>query len=380
MLTDEQIARLIELRAMNTRSPEEETEYQELAELAIAELTTAEEPEETPAPPAAAPAAAASAPPVAVAAARTSRRRAASMPGGGAPIRSTPGDGSELTAAFEAMARVGQGKSRIQLEAALANITSTANIWTSQNEYGGQLWSGLEYKRIWVDLMTPGTLKSYKGTAWRWVVKPAVGDYAGDKAAVPSNSPTTIEVPWTAARLAGAHDLDRKFQDFGDTEYIAAYFAAMTESYARQSDAKAIAFIQASRTAPVAAGVGFFRAMATAAANLETAVGDGTKPDYILVNPADKLSLIGMTNQQLPAYLELFGITMDKIRSSSAVPALSVTAGVKQATTFKELPSSPIRAEAIDMANGGIDGGVFGYYATLLNYQGGIQSATFTYT
>ena len=44
--------------------------------------------------------------------------------------------------------------------------------------------------------------------------------------------------------------------------------------------------------------------------------------------------------------------------------------------TFYELPGSPIRVEAIDMTKGGIDPGVFGYYATMVNQPLAIAKAT----
>ena len=45
--------------------------------------------------------------------------------------------------------------------------------------------------------------------------------------------------PCPRSRLAGAHDIDRKFRDFGDDSFFASYYAAMTESYAQLSDAAA---------------------------------------------------------------------------------------------------------------------------------------------
>jgi hypothetical protein len=278
---------------------------------------------------------------------------------------------------YASMARVLSGRSRPELEAALLDVTSTANIWTAGTEYDGQLWSGLEYQRRWVPLLTPGELASYKGTGWRWTTKPEVADYAGDKAAVPSNQPVTEEAPWTAARLAGAHDLDRKFFDFGDTEFIEAYYAAMRESYARQSDAKARAYLLSIAVSAGAAGVGMFRAAAVAAQAVDDATG-GASVDYFLVNSADRLALLDTTEADIPAYLEAFGVTPDKFIPTPGVPSLTVVAGNRASAKFRELAGSPIRVEAINIANGGVDGGVFGYYATQELVDGGVASATFT--
>lgn len=373
-MTEEQRARLAELLANASRTDEENAELRELVALAgqDAGVSCTTEPPASPEDQAAA-----SAEPGQLAAS-TPGQLAASVPG------SLPSRGSQqrpprrdIRELYAATARVLSGRSRAELEAALLDVTSTSNIWVAGSEYDGQLWSGLEYQRRWVPLMTPGELRSYKGTGWRWTTKPEVADYAGDKAAVPSNQPVTEEANWTAGRLAGAHDLDRKFFDFGDQEFIEAYYAAMRESYARQSDAKARAFLIASANSAGAAGVGMFRAAAVAAQAVDDATG-GATVDYFLVNSADRLALMDMTEAEIPAYLEAFGVTPDKFIPTPGVPSLTVVAGNKASAKFRELPGSPIRVEAINVANGGIDGGVFGYYATQELVDGGIASATFT--
>jgi hypothetical protein len=366
-MSEEQRARLAELLANASRTDEESTELRELLELAGGEAGMTCQPDQ---PEDQAEAQAGTATPPAQLAASVP----GSLPSRGSQQRRPQRDIREL---YAATARVLSGRSRAELEAALLDVTSTANIWVAGSEYDGQLWSGLEYQRRWVPLMTPGELRSYKGTGWRWTTKPEVADYAGDKAAVPSNQPVTEEAAWTAARLAGAHDLDRKFFDFGDQEFIEAYYAAMRESYARQSDAKARAFLIANAKTAGAAGVGMFRAAAVAAQAVDDATG-GATVDYFLVNSADRLALLDMTESEIPAYLEAFGVTPDKFIPTPGVPSLTVIAGNKASSKFRELPGSPIRVEAINIANGGVDGGVFGYYATNELVDGGISSATFT--
>ena len=367
-MTDEQRARLTELLANPNRTDEENTELRQLMDVAAGDAGMSCQTVDAPEPDAQA------AQPATVAAS-AQPQLAASVPG------SLPSgqrrQRHSLRELYAAQARVLSGQSRPQLEAALSNITNTANIWVTGTEYDGELWSGLDYQRRWVPLMTPGELTNYKGTGWRWDVAPEVADYAGDKAAVPSNSPTTEAAEWEAARLAGAHDIDRKYADFGDAEFIASYFHAMTESYARQSDAKARAFLISTAVSAGAAGVGMFRAAAVAAQAVDDATGGGTV-DYFLVNSADRLALLDMTESEIPAYLEAFGVTPDKFIPTPGVPSLTVIAGNRQSTKFRELSGSPIRVEAINMANGGIDGGVFGYYATQELVDGGVSSATFT--
>lgn len=367
----EQLARLAELLAMNSRSPEEEGEYLDL----VRQLATSQDPQQADQQDsggqqlAAAHAAQPLTPAPAMSPVGIPNRR---------PEQPTQRPVREL---FAAMSRVLSGTSRPELEAALADITNTANVWVAQDGYAGELWSGLDYVRKYVELVTTDTLTSYKGTGWRWVTKPAVADYAGDKAAVPSNAPVTEATSWTASRLAGAHDIDRKFYDFGDTEFIAAYYRAMTESYAMQSDDKVRAFLLAMAAANTAVtGATDIWGAAIRAADAVMTGTNGLQPDYFLVSQADMIALADTeTASTAPEgqLLEVFGVDPGKFRITPGVAAGTVIGGVKQAAKFRELGSSPIRVETINLVNGGVDGGVFGYYALEAVADAGVQRATF---
>lgn len=369
-MTDEQRARLAELRALPTLTQEEAAE--------LAELATAEHAAD--APPADDPATGpeAGAPGPAVAASRPAALPSGLLPGGGRPAR----DVREL---FAAQARVLTGRSRPEVEAALSNITQAANIWTQPDGYAGQLWAGVGYNRVFVNDLNTAPMTSYKVRGWRWVVRPEVDDYAGNKTAVPSNAPTTEEVIATAARLAGAHDIDRAKVDFGDTEFFAAYYAAMSESYAYKSDNKAklanIAGANANVSATVATSL--LKAAATAKVELSTYEDDSFaagEPDWYYVNAQDWLALLDTTNNDAPAYLADLGITPDKLRPVSGVPAGAVMAGVKAAGTFYELSETPIRVETVNVTNGGVDGGVFGYWSSITHHAKGRVRVNFTAT
>jgi hypothetical protein len=378
-LTTAQRDRLAHLLGLDNRSDQEDGEFRALCVLAgldpDSDDTTAEavaalevddveavEPAVEPAP--ADPAAALAA----------SRRTAVRTPTTTRPRRSR----HSLQDMYAAQARVLSGRSRASMEAALSDITNTANVWTARDDYAGLLWQGLEYTRRYVPLLMPGDLPSYKGTGWRWVIKPEVADYAGDKAPVPSNAPTTEATSWNAARLAGAHDLDRKFTDFGDQEFIDSYYTAMRESYAMKSDDKARAFILSMAGALGAAGTTLYHAAAKAAQGVFDATG-GLTVDYLLVNSSDVLDLLDTPANALPdpRILEMFGVSPDKFIPTTGVAAGTVVGGVRQAGRFRELSSTPIRVEAINVADGGVDGGVFGYYATEDTFDGGVKSATF---
>lgn len=391
-MTPEERARLAELLAKNSRTTEEETEFQSLVTKAAQE--------------AAAGAPETQAPDQAAAGTNVTELAAAMVPAMLASLRATggpvPADDPGLQRAvatvptglsagaaggaqvrplrdlYAAMGRVARGESRPELEAALSNITQTANPYVTQDQYAGQLWQALNYNRRFIPLLRNGELTSYKGNGWKWGVAPAVAAYTGDKTAVPSNSPTTVNVPWTASRLAGAHDLDRKYRDFGDDEFFAAYYEAMTLSYAMLSDQAARDFLIASATAGAAVTGGLLVSIAKVVARLNAAINDAGA-DYVLVNDQDKIGLLSVTAASVPAFLEDFvGIKPGSFIGTPSVPAGTIIAGNVNAGEFKELPGVPIRAEVVDMVNGGVDGGVFGYYATILNMPTAIQKAAWT--
>lgn len=261
-----------------------------------------------------------------------------------------------------------------ELRNALADITqSGVGVDIEQPDFVGELWSGVRYQRRIVPLINGPKLTSFKLTGWRWTTKPVMAPYTGDKADVPSNAVATEPAEAMAVRLAGAHDIDRKFVDFDDQGFFAAYYAAMAESYARLSDAAAAAAIVAAATDVAApAYEGFLGAVAAGVSAIDDDTGAGTT--FVLANKADLIPwVLATTNTDLPARLQTIGVDLDRIKTSASVPAGHVIVGTSAAITYRELGDTPIRVQAINVAQGGVDTGVFGYYATLLNDAGGLQ-------
>lgn len=249
VMTPEQRARLAELAAMNSRTPEQETEFADLQAAAVAEVTR-EAPAEEPAP-AEAPAA-----PAAVAASAVTASATPAVPAGvPAPTSTTTTRrrGTALQQVVEditAALNPSNGNTMADITAALADITHTAQSGNiEQPQWVGELWSGLEYEPEWSDLFAQDTLTHYEGKGWRFVQKLAIADYAGDKAAIPTGTVTTEPVEWVAARMAVGVDVDRKFYDFPNQGLVEDLVKQVRESWEIQKDAKVRAFVLANAVA-----------------------------------------------------------------------------------------------------------------------------------
>jgi hypothetical protein len=98
----------------------------------------------------------------------------------------------------------------------------------------------------------------------------------------------------------------------------------------------------------------------------------------VYVNDDDFMTLLDTQVQEVLAYLQLFGVDPESIRSTSQLAAGTVYAGVKSAAKWREFPGSPVRVDAQHLANGGVDEAFFGYWAIEKQHDRGIAKATFT--
>lgn len=259
------------------------------------------------------------------------------------------------------------------VHAELADITGTAMGDAEAPGWLGELWAGTAYQRRYAPLVTNRALTNWRVNGWRWVTKPTVDKYAGDKADIPTNTPTIEDFEAVATRWAGGHDLDRKFYDFKETQFLASYWRAMAEDYAKKSDQAIADYIIANaRAAGSASSV--WDAMFAAAEELDEELN--VAPTFYIGNPADRRALANMTMNTAPAALDLLGVDLKRIEWSSKVPAGKLIAGHKAAVVNSELAGSPLRVEAEHIAKGGRDAALFGYQAIYSENPGGLVSVT----
>ena len=256
-----------------------------------------------------------------------------------------------------------------QLTAALSDLTYTANADTYPDTWLGNLWQGVNYQRRFVPAIGAGApVTSLKVTGWRWNTKPVVAEYAGDKTAVASNAATTEAVEVPVQRLAGAHDIDRAFFDLGSSDYVAGYWAALAESYAKLSDEYCAGLLIDEATDAGTSGT----AMGTIVKAAMAVMNEGT-PTFIGIGTSVFESMAATNTQDALAFLG-GSLSFDGTGSlgnvslfvSSILDDYTVIAGVRQAATFHELAPA-LRVQVANVANGGIDAGLFGYCATVVH-------------
>ena len=112
---------------------------------------------------------------------------------------------------------------------------------------------------------------------------------------------------------------------------------------------------------------------------LKVLEGTDTMPTFAVIGTALYESILYTPQNLVLTYLNAaLGLEEGTLSTFRILPSASASltgkalVGAKDAMTFYELPGSPIRAEAIDMVNGGVDGGLFGYYTTIVHDADGL--------
>ena len=302
-----------------------------------------------------------------------------------APVRGTRTAPPVLTAAdvFRGLADPAR---RAEIAASLADVTHTgAGQNTKPAAWVGELWSGVSYQRRFVPLLgTPKELTSLKIAGWRWKVAPKGGAYAGDKAPIPTNPATTESQESVAERWAGGHDIDRAMLDFDNPGFWESYYLAMVNDYAEWSDnVAATQLLDVATDAGAASGP--VSAIVKAAQGVITGKGIAT---VFGLAPDVFAALLELTSDQVPAWLS-GAVTLNPMEGQaggvsfaplSGLPDGTVLAVDPRAADYYELGSTPVRADAPNVARGGVDVGLFGYAGVDVHLSSAIAVATVSAT
>lgn len=247
----------------------------------------------------------------------------------------------------------------------------------------GEVLDGTTYRPKYAGLFGQKSLTALAMSGWKWGVKPAGATWTGNKDAISSNTPTILPVSENATRWAGGHDIAREHRDFGTPGFFEAYNAAMLESFLRWLDVTIVLTEALAGATDIEADnpgtndPGWWAVIDGAA----SIVAAGLTPTGAVVASGLWKGMARVNNSDVLGYLNAsLSLTGDaRLDTFSIIPAAptELTAGhalvvAREAADVYTLPGSPIRAEAQNIANGGIDVGHFGYGGFLIKNAAGI--------
>lgn len=182
----------------------------------------------------------------------------------------------------------------------------------------------------------------------------------------------------TATRWAGGHDIAREHKDFRTPGFFESYEYWMRRSFFEWLD-KTIVLTEALAGAtdieadnPGTGGIG--AALSAMIDGAAAVIDAGYTPTFAVLDTAYWKTIAKVPNSDVLGYLNAqLSLSVDgsqSLDSFAIVPAPvgTITAnhvlvGSRDAATVFTLPGAPIRAEAENIANGGLDIGFFGYGA-----------------
>lgn len=235
---------------------------------------------------------------------------------------------------------------------------------------------GPDYLQRFIPLFRQGTLTSLSLGGFKWGTKPAGGTWTGNKDAIPSNTPTIVPETESASRWAGGHDIAREHKDFKTPGFFESYEYWMRRSFYEWLD-KTIVLTEALAGAtdiegddPTGLDIG--PALSQMIDGAARVIDAGYTPTFATLDTnywktiakIPHSDVLGYLNAQLSLRvggdnrLDTFSIVPAPV---GTVTAEHVVVGSRDAATVFTLPGSPIRAEALNIANGGLDFGFFGY-------------------
>jgi hypothetical protein len=263
------------------------------------------------------------------------------------------------------VAAVNQGtRDPSELRAALVDVipSNDAGGGLLRPAWIGELWSATNVARPLIDAIQSAALPptGTKVQGWRWVTKPTGANYAGNKQPIPSTAVATEAVEEPLTRWAGGNDVDRIFLDRGDAGFTESYFRMLAADYALDSELTTVTAIEADATAGAAA-TSVLEVITDATTKLAAI---GASLSFVAIAGDLAGSLMQITNLNAPWLMGPGDVSKVFVEPNLA-PGTALAGDRRAATFYEDRP--PIRVNAVNVAQGGVDLALFGYYASLVN-------------
>ena len=235
-----------------------------------------------------------------------------------------------------------------------------------------ELWTPEDTRRPFVDAVGSKPLTSMSWEGWKWGERPIVGPYAGNKTPIPSNPVTILPASGTAERIAGGWDVDRIFTDLGSPDFIESMFGAAAQDYALKSEANLSAAIVAGASTPAGTAATLVEALDLIAQTLSAA---GASMTFVAMASDLWSTFLSLPAAEVPwwlqaqASLDLTGTATNvagiRVFVDASLAPGTVVGGDRRAVDFRD--TGPIRLQAINIPNGGVDIALVGYQGTLIH-------------
>ncbi len=297
-----------------------------------------------------------------------------------------------------AEARTGGDAALKTLMAALTDVKisgtgAAAGTGVLRDLWVGQVWQGRTYERQYINLGRLGTeisaggksgFKAARGTAASPV--DALGaTWAGNKAEVSSNTIHTTKITSSLLKWAFGADIAREFFDLpGGAEIIEAMVRLIVEDYAIWSDEAALAAIVSIAGTPVAptatAPAEYSDSLAMLIQGILAVRRAKDTPTFALVNETAYEELLYTPKDLIPEFVSFAFNTEgngtadagrlvvveapDSAFTGIDADTPAVLVGAQNGIEFDELGTTPIVIDAVEIAKGGVDRGVYGYLQT----------------
>lgn len=261
------------------------------------------------------------------------------------------------------------------ITAALADFKSSTDPVSGLPQYVGELWQATDTSRPLIDAFGgPKLLTRAKVTGWRWGQKLGVDSWDADKTAIPTNNVTRELVDVPAKYAAGGIDIDRVLVDLGEPGLVETVLQQAIDDFRMTTEAAFAAALVAGGTADTATS-----ALDALLEGVARVAGNGGNPDVIFAAP-DVFASMLKTSGSFPflsGALTVSGGAVSGVRIGVAysLPAGKLLIADSRAASYYE---STVRAQALDVAKGGIDVAAYGYYAELIHDSHSIVIETVT--
>jgi HK97 family phage prohead protease len=294
---------------------------------------------------------------------------------------------ADVTAAAQALIEhLRSGGSVDTIQAALSDTIETGDTggaYLNRPDWLGKLWQANNTDRPLINAFGIKPLTGDTATGYVWGVKPTVPSYAGGKAAVHSEVLTWTPKTVSAVDFAAGWDIARKFIDLGKGDIVADTFAMAVEDYKKQTEA----YVEAQAVAGATAAGAYADVLTLIKLEAAYARAHGFSLSFLQVSATLWGEFLGATEAEADWWQRNQG-TVNLVDSTAVIGGVSLSvgnnlatrawlAGDSRAASYYEV-DPPIQVQAQNIPQGGIDLGVFGYAAFLINDATALRKGTVT--